>query len=300
MKIFKSKLIIVSLLILGTTIFMRCSKENDDNSSNGTVVPSAEKTLQNQSIETAEQNATAFRENLISQVPVFEDVWAMKNFSFDESQLPNLSQLSSDVNNTYDTITVFATDVADNSYKIELTTLPYGLKSSKNGEKWRWPTANEWTCLGITLSGAIVSAGVGTFATVANFVAICAVEDEPKKVKVQGWYNDELEFTFEEEVFEGEIGTHMNASLIINEAGDTPIFVAKGLIKGEDDNDVVFYEPYSSPQIEWNNIGNPGSLTDIPNHIYQLEDLYDDDCPYTLYSARNALLGELVRLAIPE
>lgn len=296
MKNFKSKLIIVSLLVLGITVFMRCSKENENN---GIVDVSAEKSLQNQSIETAEQNAIAFRQNLISQVPVFEDVWAMKNFSFDESQLPSLSQLSSEINDSYDTITVYATDVVGNSYKIELTTLPYGLKSKNNGEKWRWPTANEWTCLSITLSGAIVSAGVGTFATVANFVAICAVEDKPKKVKVKGWYNGDLEFTFEEEVYEGEIGTHMNASLIVNEAGDSPIFVVKGLIKGENDNDVVFYEPFSSPQIEWNNIGNPGNLTSIPDHIYQLDNLYGTNCPYTLYSARNALLGELTRLAMP-
>jgi len=92
----------------------------------------------------------------------------------------------------------------------------------------------------------------------------------------------------------------MNASLIISEASASPIFVAKGLIKGENDNDVVFYGPNSSPQIEWNNIGNPGNLTEIPNHIYQLDNLYGDDCPYTLYSTRNALLGELARLAIPE
>lgn len=49
----------------------------------------------------------------------------------------------------------------------------------------------------------------------------------------------------------------------------------------------------TSPQIEWNNISNPGNLTEIPSHIYQLDKLFGDDCPYIIYSSRNALLGEL-------
>jgi len=295
---FKNTLILLTILVFGTAVFMKCTKENVNDSSNDLVDNSTEIIMQKQSIVDAEQSAYNFRQDLISKVPIFKNLYSMKGFTFDESQFPELIELSSTVSSTLDTVTILATDVENNSYKVELTTLPYGLQLKNNGEKWRWPTANEWTCLGISLSGAILSAGVGTFATVANFVAIMAVEKKrefsSKKVRVQGWHNGVLEFTFEEEVYDEGKTTHMDAMLTIYEVSEKPIFVAKGLIKGEYDNDVVFSGFDANQQIEWNNIGNPGDLKEIPKHVF----LYGEKGPYKLYSARNALLGEMVRLVI--
>jgi len=285
------------MMIFGVIILSSCGKDEENTSTLSLKTNTSEtKSLQGiEKIEEAERYTLDYRKNLVNNVPVIEDVWEMQGFIFDESFLPTLVELSSTVSEAADTITIIALDIEDNSYRIEFTMTPY-VSIEKLGDMKRWPTANEWTCLGITLAGSALSAGAGLYFTIVNFAAICAVEDEPKMVKVEGWYNMGKEFSFEEVVFEGTSCTHMDAKLQIYEKGEDPVFIAKGLIKGDYDNSVVFTEPFNTPLIEWDSIGNPGDLTTIPNQVLKLNELYGEDSPYILKSTRNALIGELIRL----
>lgn len=262
--------------------------------------------LKSSIIEVADSTADAYRNEFRAKAPIIDSLWDVMNISFDESQLSEIVNISTSVSTCKDSIIISAFDKEGNTYYLQVLSSPYKSHESLKSAMWRWPTGNEWVCLGISLSGAIISGGIGTYATVANFIAICAAEDkssqigvpgDPISVVIQGWYNGEPEFKLCEDVFESIDGTHMNASLTLFESSLSPIFIAEGLITGENTNLITYIVPTSTPQNVWNNVSNPLNFNSIPNSINLLISQYKAaGAPYTLKSSRNVLLGELVRV----
>ena len=224
------------------------------------------------------------------------------NISFDESSLPSIVSLNSYKSSTGDTINITAIDENENSYKLQLTSMPYDTINGLKSITWRWLTGNEWACLGITLAGAVISGGVGIYCTIANAIAICIAEDKSsgdisKIVRVKGWFNDNPEFLFQEDVFEEEYGTNMNAALTIYIESSSPLFQVDGFIESDSSISLTFNKPTMYPTLVWNNLTDPLDYDSIPDPINQLISHFSENSsPYTIRSTRDALLGELIRL----
>ena len=255
-------------------------------------------------IADSEGVAEDYRDLKRDSVPLLDTIWTRMGFNFSESGLSPLDTLFTYESTAGDTIIIEATDEAKNEYKLQMVTLTYPYsKGYYNGAK-RWPTGNEWACLGITLAGSLLSGGVGIYCTVVNLVAMCAVEDkapvEDRRVILSGWYNDKREFQFHEDVYDSIDGTHMNACLFIGEWGTTPIYETEGIITGDSTNSLTFNYPNLSPTLVWSNIIDPGNMTNVPAEIDTIYNHFQTvpEVPFDLYSTRDALMGELISFVV--
>lgn len=287
--------IFFSLILIGS-----CSKNDEPSGKLKAKIDSTE-----YRIHEAESIAIAYRDTLIGKFPIIDSLWTIMGISFNESSLPAIVDLNSAVSSKKDSITISALDENGNTYKIELLSSPYS--GSLKSAMWRWPTGNEWCCLGISLAGAVISGGIGTYATIANAIAICAVEDkkksalidEDKSVIINGWYNGNLEFTLQEDVYNGLDNTHMNAYMYLYKIKETPIFVAEGLISSNNSVSINFPVPATNPAIVWYNVNDPALYTSVPAPINSLINYYKkNNMPYDSKCSRSALLGELIRLTV--